>query len=429
MLFFFKTIVKSRFVRNALIIATGTAGAQAITLGFSPIVTRLYSPEDFGLLGSFMAVISVMAPMATLSYHISIVLPKEDLDSIRIAQLNILIALGITAIISLILFALGDNLTHFISNKAIIDYYWLIPFSMLFSAFQQIFEQCLIRHKKYKVIAHVTVTQSLIINSGKVLIGFWYPIPVVLIFFQILGSGFNALLFYFGFKKSCDSLSFQRNDIKTLKKLALKYRNFPIFRAPEQAINAASQGLPILMLATLFSPTSAGFYTLARSVIGIPASLLGKSIGDVFYPRISDSLNKGEPLYPIVKRSTFIISAIGLIPYGLIFLLGPWLFSVIFGKDWLASGEYARWLAIWLLFGFANIPSVNVIPIINAHSFQLIYTICITILRFAAIWLAYYIWNSDIAAIISFSVVGCFANLFLIVVVLNKCKKFDALLS
>lgn len=66
------------FVRNVLAVVTGTATAQAITIAFAPVITRLYGPESFGQLGAFMALLNVLAPIAALTYPIAIVLPKKD---------------------------------------------------------------------------------------------------------------------------------------------------------------------------------------------------------------------------------------------------------------------------------------------------------------------------------------------------------------
>jgi O-antigen/teichoic acid export membrane protein len=99
---FISRTYKSKFVRNVAVVASGTAGAQAITMAFSPIITRLYGPEAFGLLGTFMAIVAVVTPLAALSYPIAIVLPKEDIDARGIAKLSAYIAVCIAALVLLL---------------------------------------------------------------------------------------------------------------------------------------------------------------------------------------------------------------------------------------------------------------------------------------------------------------------------------------
>jgi O-antigen/teichoic acid export membrane protein len=161
--------------------------------------------------------------------------------------------------------------------------------------------------------------------------------------------------------------------------------------------------------------------------MGIPAGLIGKSVGDVFYPRITEAANNGERLYPLVKKATLLMVVVGLLPFAVVVALGPSLFSFVFGADWVVAGEYARWLAIWMFFGFANNPCVKVIPIINAQAFQLFYTINTIVFRFGALAFAYYVFETDVSSVIAFSVVGALVNIALIVIILKKCKKFDRL--
>ena len=422
-----KALTQSRFVRNVAIVATGTAGAQAITMAFAPIITRLYGPEAFGLLGIFMAILAVLTPMAALTYPIAIVLPKEDAEAKGLAKLSMMLAFGLSVIALALILTWGDALAQLLGAVSISQYLWLIPFAMLFAALHQVLEQWLIRHKQFKLTARVAVLQSLILNCSKAGAGVWYPLAVVLILLQTLTSGLHSFLLWMGLRSAGQHGLNTEHQTCKLRALAHKYRDFPMFRAPEVTINAASQGLPVLMLAAFFGPASAGFYTLGRTIMSIPAGLIGKSVGDVFYPRISEAANNGEPLYPLVKKATLLLTAVGVVPFGVVMVLGPWLFTFVFGAEWTMAGEFARWLAAWMFVGFVNNPSVKAIPILKAQGFQLAFAIVTIILRTGALAAAYYVYKSDLVAVIAFSLLGAFLNIVLIMIVLHKCKVFDRL--
>jgi len=140
---------RSKFVRNVAVVASGTAGAQAIVIAFSPIITRLYGPEAFGILGTFMAIVAVITPIAALSYPIAIVLPKEDSDARGIARLSASIALGVAALTSLVLLAFGDQIVSLLQVQEISSYIWLLPLVILFAAWLQINQQWVIRKKHF----------------------------------------------------------------------------------------------------------------------------------------------------------------------------------------------------------------------------------------------------------------------------------------
>ena len=420
-----KQLTKSKFVRNVVLVASGTAGAQAITMALSPIITRLYGPEAFGLLGTFIATLGVVTPIAALAYPIAIVLPKSDDDAKGLAKLSFRIALVIALAFSLILLIAGNQIATVLGMQAIASFMLLIPLAMFFSALQQIMQQWLIRKKQFKVTARIAVSQSLIINSSKIGVGWFWPIGSALIVLATLGNMLYAVQLWFGAKKWADNdgrIDSPAIHEVSLKSLAYKYRDFPYYRAPQIFINALSQSLPVLMLASFFGPASAGFYTIGRTVLGMPSMLLGKAVADVFYPKIAESANRNENLYSPIFKATLALAGIGAIPYGLVFLFGPWLFSLVFGEEWRVAGEYARWLAAWSYFGFMNRPSAAALAVLNMQGFFLIYEVASLIIRAASLYIGFVILNDDLQAVILFSISGVILNFALIFITLLKGK-------
>ena len=98
----------SRFARNVVVVASGTAGAQAITMVFAPLITRIYSPDAFGLLGTFSAIAVVAASVAALAYPIAIILPRDDHDALGLAKLSAILSCGI-ALLAAALLAVGGG--------------------------------------------------------------------------------------------------------------------------------------------------------------------------------------------------------------------------------------------------------------------------------------------------------------------------------
>ena len=81
---------KSEFSRDVLTLMTGSTIAQAIPIAITPILTRLYMPEDFGVLALFVAVTAILGSIANGCYEFAIMLPEQDEDSINIAALGLL---------------------------------------------------------------------------------------------------------------------------------------------------------------------------------------------------------------------------------------------------------------------------------------------------------------------------------------------------
>ncbi len=415
----------SKFVRNVVIVATGTAGARAIAMVFAPVITRLYGPEAFGLLGIFMALVAVLTPIAALSYPAAIVLPKEDSDAKGIVRLSIYISLAVVALVTLALLAGGDRLLTLVGFEAIAAFVMLIPLNILFSAWLQITEQWLIRKKQFQITAKVAVAQALIVNSAKSGIGWFNPVVAVLIVLSTIGSAFHAVMLYLGTRKADwpETQARQKQARIPLLKLARRYYDFPFYRAPQMFLNAISQSLPILMLAGFFGPASAGFYALGKSLLDMPSQLIGKSVGDVFYPRITEAAHKGENLTRLILKATLALAAVGFLPFAIIVVFGPWLFGFVFGVKWVVAGEYSRWLALWMFFMFLNNPSVKTVPVLKAQGFLLIFSFFTIAIRLVILTIGFYVFSSDLIAVALFGVSGALINIILIVTVLMKSKQ------
>lgn len=411
------------FVRNVAVMAGGTAAAQAITMALSPFITRLYGPEAFGLMGVFMAIIGIVAPVSALTYPIAIVLPKQEIAAKALIRLSLFITLGVSFVATVILLLFQSSIVQFFQLQEIASFLFLIPVVILFSGLLQTAEQWLIRTKQFAVTAKVTFFQAVIIQGSKVGVGLVYPLASVLIVLSALGKGVKALLLIL-FANRTDNQQPERTR-PAIKEVAKRHRDFPIYRAPEVFINASSQSLPMLMLTSFFGPASAGFYSIGKSVLSLPAQLIGKSVGDVFYPRISEAANNDENLTDLIKKATLSLGAVGLVPFGTVMLFGPWLFSFVFGAEWVTAGEYARWMALWTFFGFINRPSVMSLPVLSAQAFHLTLTIIMLIVRVIVLAIGYYVFSSDLAAIALFGVSGAILNSGLIIITLQKSKRYD----
>jgi O-antigen/teichoic acid export membrane protein len=244
-----------------------------------------------------------------------------------------------------------------------------------------------------------------------------------------LGSALHALMLWVGVRKNSQmSLSVRdKVDVEPAANyigLAWRYRDFAYYRSPQIVLNAASQSMPVLMLASFFGPAVAGFYTLGKMVLGLPTALIGQSVASVFYPRINDAVNRGENSYKLLLKATSVLAVVGLAPFGVVVFFGPWLFSFVFGEEWRTAGVYAQWLALWSYFGFMNRPSVGAIPVLSLQGFFLAYEVVSLGLRGVFLAVGFMVFESALVAVALFSGVSSALNLCLIVATLVAAKRY-----
>lgn len=417
---------KSGFLRNVAVVASGTAGAQAIVIAFSPIITRLYGPEAFGILGIFMAIVAVVTPIAALSYPIAIVLPKEDSDARGIARLSAYIALGVAALTALLLLTAGDKIVNLLQVQEVSSYIWLLPLVILFSAWLQINQQWVIRRKHFKLMARATVLHAFLVNGAKAGIGLFKPLAAVLIVLYALGQALHAALLSLGAKRAdgCAPQAHKKDHQTPLWDLARRHYDFPCYRAPQRIVYAVSERLPVLMFAAFLGPAYAGFYVLCIRFLKLPGELIGKSVHDVFYPKITEAAHAGKNLTNLILKATLGLAAIGAFPFSLIAIFGPWLFGFIFGQEWVVAGEYARWLSVWVFVQFITRASSASVPVLGLQKVHLIYEIIRVLLLVIALLAGLYIYENDVYAVILFSFAGATKNIVLFITIYLVSKSF-----
>lgn len=420
-----KKFSQKPFIRNVFTIASGTALAQVIAMLFSPILTRLYGPDSLGMLGVFTAVISIMAPIADLTFPEAIVLPAKDSDAKNLVLISFYTSILMTVSVTVSIIFVGETILGVLQLEQLEPFLLLIPVMMFFSSGVQIANQWFIRKGKFYSSTKINVFQVLIMNISKVLFGLFIPTAVTLIVIATISQSIYLILLVLS-AGVLSAVTFKEMNSfrvdKTMILLAKKYRVFPIFRAPQAFINAVSTNLPILMLSTFFGPASAGFYSMGNKVLRIPINLISKAVGDVFYPRISKAYNNNEDLPKILTIATLSMFAIGIIPFGLLIVFGPSLFSFVFGSDWRTAGIYARWVGVWLFTSFFNHPAVKTLPVIGAQRFHLVHTVVTIGCKVAALAIGAIFLESDVIAIALYGIVGAIFNILLIIITVHKSK-------
>lgn len=413
------------FLRNVFTVAFGTAMAQIITMLLSPILTRVYPAEAIGALGVFMSFVAVFSQVAAITLPEAIVLPKEDNEAVKIVNLSIVIGFAFSSILFLLFLFFGNFIASIFQVSEASQFILLVPLQVFFYTCVKIGQQWMLRKKRFKLKAKLTVIDKLIVNFLQILIGFILPTSLTLVYIYIFGQALFSIsllilsgVIYLTYR---ESRNFSLSDYKVVLK---KYSDFPKFRAPQVFINALSDSLPILILTSLFGPAFAGFYTLTKKVLYLPTNLIGNSIGDVFFPRIAEAQHKGENLFEILFKATSALVLLGIVPYSVIIIWGPELFSILFGDGWRVAGIYARWMSIWTYFIFVSRPSIKILPIINAQQFLLFFTILKVVFTTLALVVGGIIFNSHIYAIMFFSIVDSLLYFIFVISILYRTYNY-----
>lgn len=422
--------MRSKLLRNILTVVTGTAGAQAITLAFMPVITRIYGPEAYGVLGTFLSVTMMLVPVAALTYPIAIVLPKRDGDARGLVRLSLATALLLAALVALAFYLVGDRLVAVLEIQIVQPYLMLIPFVMFCGAALEICQQWLFRTQRFRITASVAVGHSLLFNSMRTIAGLVQSSALVLVCTTALQQALHAAMLALAMlraKPHRDNHAGEagQGDPGVLE-LARTHSDFPKYRAPVMLINACSQHLPTLVLAAYFGPAAAGFFALCKQALTMPTNLIGKSVADVYYPRISRAIHDREPVAAMLLKATTALGLVGLVPFSVVAVFGPWLFALVFGEQWHVAGEYARWLALAEYVIFVSRPCVVAVPALSLQGRFLLFEVFSTSLRVLSLFVGAVWIGHALATVQAFAVASIVIYSSLMVIVLIASRRWYA---
>ena len=411
-------IWQNRLVKSVLVVASGTAGAQAIGMAFVPFITRTYGPEVYGTLGAFIALTGVLTTLAALAYPVAIVLPKSDSKAKALVKLSLFIAATISLLVFITLWLAGDWILPKVGAASLMGFMFFIPLVMFFTACQDISQQWLIRKKAFRGIANISIAHSIINYGSQALAGLYAPLAGVLIGIHSFSIAVRSLLTGFVGRKLINK---EDADKVPLKQVAYEYRDFPMYRAPQVVLNAASQSLPVLMLATFFGPAAAGFYALTRTVLGIPSTLLASSVQSVFYPHFNEAVNSQKQAFLLLLKATLGLAAVGVWPFLIVILFGPYLFGVVFGEQWWEAGTYAAWMSIWLFSVLISRPAISAITVLKMQKWFLKFELFALLVRVSSFVIGGFFYKEPLVTIIFYSLASFLIYAFIVIKVFIVC--------
>ncbi len=357
----------SIFLKNVSKLALGAGIAQLITILFSPILTRLFLPEQYGIFALYVSLITILSVFSTCRYEFAIVLPKSKRRAEELYFLCIFITVLVSIFFFVLAFLFGKKILIFLNFDSLSDYIFLIPLSIFLAGVTQTNDLWLNRTEKYKYMGFLRITQSLAIAAVTILLGYLFPSASSLIFGNLIGMTIFMVAGFIFLKGSIAS-DLQKLKFKNLFALFRRNIDFLRFGTPAGLLSVGSYQSLFIFSGFYFGSYILGIFYLLERIIGLPSSVLGNSLGQVFYRTIS----KIEPkkcfnqLISFLKRLIILSLLLHLFLYfGLYYLLVP-----IFGETWSDTTQYFIFFIIIGSFSFIFAPisyMFNYLKIQNAN--------------------------------------------------------------
>jgi O-antigen/teichoic acid export membrane protein len=372
--------------RSVGVLVSGTALSQLILLLALPVLTRLYSPEDFSVLAVYVGLVAVISVAACLRFDIAVPIPEAQKDGIALLVLALGSSVLVSILVGLVAYLASRSFNSALTLSEFGPYIWLVPLGIFFASSNSALQFWGTRVKAFPSIARTRVLQSTFAVGGQVSMGFAGFGPAGLLVGQLINYGTGAFslarVAIFDIRKAN-----VRIGLADLRRVASDFQRFPRYSTWEAIANSAGTHLPVIAIAALVVGPEAGFVMLAMRVMGAPMGLIGGAVAQVYLSRAPDHYRNGA-------LGTFTVSTLkGLAKSGvgpLIFagLVAPPAFALIFGHEWVRAGELVAWMTPWFIMQFLAAPVSMTLHVTNQQRVALALQLIGLIVRVGAVVLA-----------------------------------------
>lgn len=412
--------IKSDFLRNTLTLMTGTTIAQAIPIIATPILTRIYLPEEYGLTGIYLSISVLLGTFSTMSYSSAILLPEKEDDALSILQLCVLSSF-LWGIISFMgLFFLNDKIALWMNAPEVTPYLYLVPLSIISTGIGNAFTVWANRFNLYRAIGISRIISSIITLFLSICIGLLIKGPFGLFTGMIMGQLFSPfILILQTYSRNKGIFKFYPGNV--LWKTAVNYKNFPKYTLWSDFINSFVNQIPVYMISIYSGKSEVGHYNLSNRMLGMPIGFISTSIGQVFSNKASVEYNKNNNCRELFIKTFKLLFFFSFIPFMIIILFAPIIFKVFFGTEWEEAGVYSQIMGAMFFFKFTVSPLSYLFYIAGKQREDLLWHIVMVLMTF----LSFYVGNVLFGSVRSMLLLFTINFSFLYIIYLYRSYSFS----
>lgn len=412
------------FLVDVVVMAGGTAVSQALLFMTTPLITRLYEPDNFGVWSLIKSLGSIFAVVASWRYELSIVLPKQDKEAANLFAASVSIAIAMSGLLFAVVSLFGTQVAQLLSTKEIVPWLWVLPLMLLLTGIYQSGNYWSTRKHHFSRLAISRIIQSVVMLA--IQLGLALTIGADssgLILGMIIGQIAATGALAFQIWREDGTFIIESWNWQSIKDGISSNRNFPLYVAPYSFISNLSQQMIVLLLGIFTTTKIAGLYGFASIIVLMPIGLISAALNQVFFVKASQQLESGS-LGPFVAK---VLTSIVLVttPLFCFFIFNvEWLFTNIFGDKWTEASTYAIYLGF---SGFMLLYTSwldRIYDVLGKQRILLSMDIGYSILSISSFTIVLYSYHQPVFAVATYTATTFLYN-YLWLIITFKLAKFD----
>lgn len=413
-----KRFPRGSFVRSVGVLAGGTAGAQLITLLILPVLTRLYTPQEFEVLALFSAVLSILGVVACWRFEIAIPLAEKESSAVSLVVLAWLCTLFMSLSTTAAVLFLPDEINELTRFK-LSDYLYYLPIAVFFIGSFTAFQYWSTRRKAFTRISSNRLAQSVGMSVSQVGFGYLGYTPAGLLIGALVQSGLGFInLGRVFFLDAYHEL--RKIRVEQLRATFSEFSRYPKYSTWEALANTAGVYLPVIIISFYSSNAEAGFLMLAMRLLSAPLGLIGSAVSQVYLSEAARKNEAGE-LQGFTTQTVRMLFKVSVVPIGLVAITAPFIVPLVFGQDWARTGVIISWMTPWFLLQFVASPVSMVLHVTNSQVTALLLQVFGLMFRAGVVLLAAQLYLDEILEF--YAVSGFVFYAVYLVVIMNVVRK------
>jgi lipopolysaccharide exporter len=368
------------FADNVLTLTGGAAVAMAVSIIASPITSRLFDPEAFGLAALFMSGVTIIGLIACLRYEMTIVLPKSDEDAASIFSLCLIALAIITTVTSVFTLMFGGRVLVLLNANKLKPILWLFPLYVFLEGSRLLINYWHMRQRRFNIPSIGRVYLNIPTSISEI-IGGWAGLRTGgnLVVLRIFGLIISPLFLFLRVSKADVHMFLQNARPKKMYNMAKKYMKFPLVDSWAILIIQLSWYAPIILIPAFFGPVIGGLYTKAISLLFLPTIVIGESVDQVFLQKSAALKAEGGNLTGLVEAVFNRMITIAILPFSILMIIGPELFGFFLGASWFESGVYSQIMCPYFFVSFLLLSIRNLFGTLEKQELNLISIALLTV--------------------------------------------------
>lgn len=332
---------KSGYIKGFFMLLSGSIIAQIITFSFAPIITRLFSPEQMGVLTLILSVVNMFGTVICARYDMMIISTDKEDDVYKLIILSFFATIVLSAIISLIFF-IYTNYNMELKKVLGVGSIMLFPI-LIIIGITNILTAYNNRLKEYGLISRVNIIRVTVQGTLQVIFGLMHygTLSLLTSYLISITMGIRSQ----SKKLNKHLVEFSNISLNNIVKTMIKYKNQPIYSVPAIFLNSVSYSIIPFMINSLYGTKEVGYFSISFRLLGVPLALISTNASRIYFQKASEEYNKNYNFRKTFKSTTLILLLIAFPMTLFLIIFGQYIIVNIFGQNWIGAVVFIRILS------------------------------------------------------------------------------------